>query len=230
MTIEEMRSWFDMIQDKFNSPYFTDLEFEEFINQGQMKFVNDNIFTNVIPSTAQVERGGQITNPAESTAQGMEVIRPLIVEDILISSSADGLITEAQINSGINTAIGDTNQKYMHLLSVSKVDGGDDRLCRFVRHNDYIKFKTNSFKRPTARQPLYRLTRSGIVIDPSGVSPYKISVIKAPNSVSLENSVDCELPAEYHNVVVAYAVQLASIASRDEALAVMLNSSKPNNP
>jgi hypothetical protein len=229
MTIEEMRSWFDMIQDKFNSPYFTDLEFEEFINQGQMNFVNESIFGQFIPSLSQRERGGQITNPSESTQQGLEVIRPLIIPDLAISSNSAGEISESAINTAINTAISKTGQEYIHLLAVTLNDSGTDRICRFVRHNDYVKFKTNSFKKPTARAPLYRLSRNGILLDPTGVKTYKLSVVKKPDNVSLSTPTHCELPSEYHNIVVAYAVQLASIASRDEALAVMLNSGKITN-
>lgn len=221
MNISEMRSWFDVIQDKFNSPYFTDLEFEEFINQGQQNFVNEIFYGQFAPSTSQSERGGQVMNPIESTLQGMESIRPLIIPDLSLNSSSGGVILDADINNAVSASTGQSSQKYMHILSIILDDAGVNRIVRFVRHNDYIKFNTNSFKRATNRAPLYRLSREGVVIDPIGVKNYKVSVVKKPINVSLENNVSCELPSEYHGLIVAYAIQLASVSSRDEALAIM---------
>lgn len=223
-----MRSWFDMIQDKFNSPYFTDLEFEEFINQGQLNFVNEVLFGQFIPATAQVDRGGQVMNPAEASLQGSEIIRPLIVPDLSVNSSIAGAVTNNDIDTALSASTAIANQKHMHLLSVILNDAGTDRLCRFVRHNDYVKFKTNSFKRPTATAPVYRVFRDGIKLDPEGVRNYKITVVKRPVNVSLSGNVNCELPAEYHGLVVAYAINLASVSSRDEALAVLMNRSTGN--
>ena len=221
MNINEMRSWFDVIQDKFNSPYFTDLEFEEFINQGQQNFVNEVFYGQFAPSTAQSERGGQVMNPTESTLQGLESIRPLIIPDLSLNSSAGGVITDAEINAAVSASTGQASQQYMHILSIILNDSGTNRIVRFVRHNDYVKFNDNSFKRATARAPLYRLSRGGVIIDPIGVKNYNISVVKKPISVSLETGVGCELPSEYHGLIVAYAIQLASVSSRDEALAIM---------
>lgn len=221
MNINEMRSWFDVIQDKFNSPYFTDLEFEEFINQGQQNFVNEVFYGQFAPSTAQAEKGGQVMNPTESTLQGLESIRPLVISDLSMNSSITGLILDSEINDAVSALTGQSNQQYMHILSIILNDGGVSRIARFVRHNDYIKFNTNSFKKATSRAPLYRLSRFGVVLDPVGVRNYNVSVIKKPISVSLESSIDCELPSEYHGLIVAYAIQLASVSSRDEALAIM---------
>ena len=40
MTIQQMHDYFDLVQDKFNSPYFVDTEKDIFINQAQERFVN----------------------------------------------------------------------------------------------------------------------------------------------------------------------------------------------
>ena len=43
MNIQEMHSWFDVLQDKGDSPYFTVAEKTQFLNRAQTKFVNDVI-------------------------------------------------------------------------------------------------------------------------------------------------------------------------------------------
>ena len=43
MNIAEMHSWFDILQDKGNSPYFTTDEKTQFLNRAQTKFVNETL-------------------------------------------------------------------------------------------------------------------------------------------------------------------------------------------
>ena len=40
MNIEEMHSWFDVLQDKGDSPYFTVDEKTQFLNRAMTKYVN----------------------------------------------------------------------------------------------------------------------------------------------------------------------------------------------
>ena len=56
MNIAEMHSWFDILQDKGDSPYFTTDEKTQFLNRAQTKFVNETLNKFFYNSAAQPER------------------------------------------------------------------------------------------------------------------------------------------------------------------------------
>ena len=56
MNIQEMHSWFDILQDKGDSPYFTIDEKTQFLNRAQTKFVNENLNKYFIVSASQPEK------------------------------------------------------------------------------------------------------------------------------------------------------------------------------
>jgi len=233
MTIERMLSWFDIIQDKSNSPYFTDLEKVEFINRAQTKFINEIVFGQFIPSMSKGERQANAINSFESVVQGSEALEPLFLSDLAITSSAGGEITRTQINSAINSETSG-GEGYLYLLNIARDFGaGVVRNVRFVRHNDYFRFKENDFKKPTTNSPVYRIERQTIKIDPAGAFNYLISVIKEPldcvyDSVTPANNIDCELPEFTHDEILSIALSDAGVASRDEAL-IALKSAAENN-
>lgn len=214
-----MHSWFSLIQDKFNAPYFIDTEIDEFLNAGQEAFINDIYWNELQPSLFSQETGKQVLTPIESTSKGTEIFSPLFVEDIPVTSDANGLISNSAIETALNTAVGDTGHEHMFTVLLLKSDPSlGVRKCRFVRHNDYGRFKDNVLKAASERNPIYRINRKGILVDPAGVSNFLITVIKKPIKLSIVNSVDCELPTPVHRDIVAYAAELAGIASRDQIL------------
>lgn len=229
MTVERMVQWFEQIQDKSNSVYFTPSEQVEFLNRAQYKFVNEYIFSFLYPSRRGLQGGVKVLTSIESTITGDQLISPLILSETPVASDANGLISNATIETAINGLTGNS-EKLMHVLNLAKADLTS---CSFVRHNDYYRFLANSFKAPSATNPLYRLSRNGLSLSPVGIESYLISLIKTPvdmlyDTVTPANNVDSELPDLTHDEIVAIALDDAGVSSRDQALIQLKGSSDRN--
>ena len=82
MTAAEMLTWFDILQDKFNTPYFTDAEKYNFLNDAQSNFVNDYLNLNDDSEPPVFE-----ANALKNT-----VIAPLLFEDVSVASDTFGVV------------------------------------------------------------------------------------------------------------------------------------------
>lgn len=222
MNIVNMHSWFNILLDHYNEPYFIDTEIDEFINSGTMEFVNDIIFKEYFPSLGENEKGLQALNSMESVIQGSEILQPLILSNLSVAT-ASSYATRAAINTAIQAATGDANDKLMHVISVVYNDGDEDRLVRYVRHNDRARFNQNEFKKATLRNPIYSVVRNGLLIEPSTVSSVILSALKTPKLVSKADNISSDMPDFTHQRIMAYAVAMSGVASRDEVLLQMQN-------
>lgn len=221
MTITEMISLFDIIQDKVDSPYFTGDEKEQLINSAQDKFLNEVIFQYLFPP----KRGGgdlRLSSSLESNLMGSEALEPLFVLDLQLSSDASGIVNRSDIKSAMNVVTGDTTD-YLAIMSIAKDLSSYTLPVKFVRSNDFEKFQRNEFKKATDSTPQYRIERDRLKFLPSGVADYLISVVKEPirvvyDEVTPANNVDCEFPSFTHNTILSLALSEAGVASRDAAL------------
>jgi hypothetical protein len=216
MTVQELHSWFNIMLDHYNEPYFIDNEVDQLINAGATELVNDIVFKEFFPTLGENEKGLQALNSMESIQQGAEVLQPLIVTDLSVAVSG-GIASTAAIDTALRTDTGDSNDKAMHVIAVNYNNGTEDRIVRFVRHNDRGRFKRNTFKSPTARNPIYTINRNGLLIEPN-VSPVKVTLVKAPRKVSIEDNITLDLPEFVHQRVIAYALSLSGVATRDDVL------------
>ena len=73
-----MHSWFDILQDKGDSPYFTTDEKTQFLNRAQTKFVNETLNRFFYATGAQPEKNATPYNSIESIQAAEEVLAPLI--------------------------------------------------------------------------------------------------------------------------------------------------------
>lgn len=217
MQIDEMHSWFNILLDHYNEPYFIDTEIDEFINSGTMEFVNDIIFKEYFPTLGENEKGIQALNSMESVIQGSEILQPLIIEDIVVPVTS-GYALKSSIDSAIQTETGDSNDKLMHVVATVYNNGTEDRLVRYVRHNDKARFNQNVFKKATERNPIFSVSRRGLKISPSTLDELIMSVLKTPRKVSKEDSIDSDMPEFTHQRIIAYAIAMSGVASRDEVL------------
>ena len=80
MNIQEMHSWFDILQDKGDSPYFTVDEKTQFLNRAQTKFVNETMNKTLFASGAQPEKNAVPYSSMESIQAGDDALGPLITE------------------------------------------------------------------------------------------------------------------------------------------------------
>lgn len=228
MNITQWASYFDLLQDKFNSPYFTEAEKERFFNSAQIEFVNGIIFDEYFPSSSAGERGAMVSSTAESTVQGQEALETITEIDVPVNTSATGVVSRSDVATAL-TALSAPTTEYMHVMSVStataaNVSYSPERIVRFVRANDFIRFQQNEYKKATNSDPVYRVFSGGIKVNPVvNAEPLLITLIRLPREVSISGGTDSELPEFTHQRIIAIAIELAGIASRDEALKALNN-------
>lgn len=221
MTIDEMITLFDIIQDKYNSAYYTNSEKVKFLNLAQNLFINESVFG----INADEKRLGEVpfvASSIEPTTINTSLVEPLIISDINLTADANGDVLFSDIETGINAETS-SNEKLMYILAVYEDQDGEDIYIRFVRHNDLYKHNQNEFKKPTVTEKVYRVSKGKITIYPKGTHSVYLNVLKSPVdmvyvAVSDPGNVSCELPYFTHNEVLAIALEISGIATRDQAL------------
>ena len=191
MNIQEMHSWFDVLQDKGDSPYFTVAEKTQFLNRAQTKFVNDVMFQHYFASGQQPEGNAIPYNSINSIQSAEDILAPLITE--LRTSDAyreeyypDGTGSASQYTPSLNrygrfnmfqlnryaqAMLKDRDQASHNAASYEKVkvlhilsiswSGWNNITFRYVRRADVEKMKSNAFKAPTIEDPVFYLMTGG---------------------------------------------------------------------
>lgn len=194
MTTQEMLDWFDLIQDKTDSPYFDEIEKLQFLNRAQMDYLATFVNTT------------QGFSPQEFTSQAEEILRPLIEE--IVVTPTDGVVTIAEIEAELNAL----NRGLYHIMELNL--GGKE--ISFVRHNDRHRLSQNAFKAPSDDNRRYRYNGVGIQIEPATNLPVGLTVISVPADMNASGQ-NCELADIYnsHNQIVAIALDYAGISVRE---------------
>lgn len=211
MTTVEMMTWFDILQDKYGSPYFTDSEKLLFLNRAQWEYVNATIPSN---------EGGIVD--VEVTENILKNVSTLLFELTPLTQNSSGIITNANINSTLQTVSSDISAEFVKIMRIKVVKNGRTYPAKFARHNDIDAFHNNYFKKPTYNTPKYTLQNGGFQFNPTDtVASIYFTVLKRPKDMTLV--VNSELPQITHNEIVALGLQFAGVASRDEILQQMNN-------
>ena len=119
MNIAEMHSWFDILQDKGDSPYFTTDEKTQFLNRAQTKFVNETLNKFFYNSAAQPEKSANPHSTIESIQAGEDALSPLIGS---LESNNPWVQSSASVNqsSGLGHVNADTPALNMHGIITQK--------------------------------------------------------------------------------------------------------------
>lgn len=207
MTVQQMHDWFDLIQDKVDSVYFTDGEKDQFINRAIQIFMNSLIHR----FTGSPEAEEAVMNIAESDQTIAQMLKPVTKVDASVASDGSSVILDATIDTAFSSVT------YLHILSLAR--SSDDEPVNFVRHNDFYKFSANEFKQPSTTKLYYRFSDTGLVISPTQASTtFKISAILKPTEVVGPSTTSTNLPDNTHDYIMAKALELAGIGSMDENL------------
>lgn len=214
MTVTEMIDWFKIIQDMYGSPYFTDSEYLKLLNRAQDEYLN-----NAVPSN----EGDMGKRNFEFDAIVSQNISPLIRELPATTMDNTGKITRTNLNASLQTATGDTSAEVHAIMAIEYKKGFKKFQCKFMRHNDKAAFETNAFKKPSQFSPKYMFQNDSIQFRPIDINTQiYVTVLKTPRPMALTPEIiNCELPKGTHNEIVAYGLQFAGIASRDEVLIAM---------
>lgn len=213
MTITEWANYFDLLQDKSGSPYFVPDEMTAFFNAAITEFVK-----NKLPD----EDKGINLELSQDTLNDLE---PLIftTTPFLISGGSQYLLKSALQTQLVSS----TAAPVWRVLSIGWTMGQNKKPVKFVRHNDWWEFQQNFFKKPSYDNPKFKIEATRYVFDPApGAAKLEITVLVYPTVVDVTGAIDCNLPEHTHYKIVAIALELAGISSRDEALAQLLQLKK----
>jgi hypothetical protein len=210
ISIEYAHKVFDLWIDKTSSPYLTSDEKDIFINRGITEFVNDHFDTK---------------NPhrPEATIRDAEELTELIEPVTGVQTNAQGRLSTPDIEAALG------GREYDYLLSASRASslecGGDQRKSRYVRHNDWLAQKDNTYKKPTEMYPTHRVFNGYLQFNPVGVSNVELVVIKKHVEVTLDDptssgtagpaAVDIELSDAHANRIIFLALRQAGISIRE---------------
>lgn len=210
MDITTMASWFDILQDKNGSAYFTDSEKDLFLNRAQLEFVRELL-----------EGDGKRELNAESTQDTMYHISPLIFEIPYTTMNSSGVVLKSALTTAIQNI--DADAIIWRPLAIGIEIGKTKVPAKFMRHNDRWEFEKNVFKRPTTENPRVRETYNSYIFKPVNMSArVYFTLLKYPLEMDITNTVDCELPDSTHNRIVAIALEFAGIGTRDTMMTQLL--------
>lgn len=212
MLLSEWHTYFDIVQDKYGSPYFTTVEKEILFNRAILDFVNSHF----VPDKKGMTAIGRDQRVSEN-------LQTLTYRVPAIKMDSTGLITNSQIETALQTIV--ATGIFMRLLALGWEQSDDySPPIKFTRHNDWYQFKQNVFKDPKQYGgPRYYNDGANYYIQPiNTVVNIRPTVVKYPAIVSTTGPIECDLPDFTHNTILADALQLAGISSRDEALAQLL--------
>ena len=179
-----MHSWFDVLQDKGDSPYFTIDEKTQFLNRAMTKYVNGILHRVYLTSGRAPENNAIPYSSVESIQAGEDALLPLITR--LESTTTDimswygsgypkvnqyGQVSISMLNTYAqqmkkqqHTSASSPNLstwaqvKVLHVLGMRWVHDTSVNL-RYIRFADISKVFKNSFTSPTVEDPVYYLQK-----------------------------------------------------------------------
>lgn len=210
MNIATMVSYFDILQDKYGSTYYTNAEKELFLQRAHIEFVKELLPVNEISK-----------ENIELSQDTISQIAPLIYELPFMNMDSSGIISKSSIQTALTNAV--TGGILWRPLSIGLYLSGKNMPVKYVRHNDRWEFANNYFKKPSNTNPKVRETGTNYVFEPilTGAKVY-FTVLKYPALVSISTPTNSDLPDHTHDRIVAIALELSGVASRDVALTQLL--------
>tara|TARA_R100001082_G_scaffold94706_1_gene61690 strand:+ start:35 stop:766 length:732 start_codon:yes stop_codon:yes gene_type:complete len=238
MNINEMHSWFDILQMKGHNVEFTRREKDHLINRAQLKYVNEVLQKKYLPSLQGNEKSKIINSPVESIISGRDALKPLLGTVVLTSSGGSASIEYADIENEINTELQTSLSKdasfKSKLMMITGVRHTNGIMCRWLSSVDTAKNIWNVYRQAEEFQPWYTLQEHQVNITPNtlGGDDFSIYYIREPELVkwAYESSdrVNCELPNYTHDEIMAIALDDAGVAQRDQALMQLNKANKEN--
>jgi hypothetical protein len=209
MDITTMASWFDILQDKNGSSYFTNVEKSLFINRAQIEFVNE-----LLPDDSESPN-------LEISQDVLAKLSPLIYELSYLTMNSSGVITKAAVTAALVALNADA--VLWRPLAIGWISGKNKLPVKYMRHNDRWEFEVNYFKRPSMRNPKVRETYNQYIFAPVNVSSrIYFTLLKYPAEVDITNTVSSDLPDNTHDRIIAIALEFAGVGSRDTMMTQLL--------
>lgn len=209
MIATQMAQYFEMLQDKSSSSYFTPAEISLFLQRASIEFVKEHLPTD--DSRLNIEL-------SQDTLSNLS---PLVFKLPQITMPSGGVVTKQSVQTALT---GISAQGILwRPLSIGWELAGSKRPVKFARHNDNWAFYPNFFKRPSNEKPIFIETASDYIIEPATANAkLTFTVLKYPALIDVVAPVNSDLPDHTHDKIIAIALELAGVSSRDVALAQLL--------
>lgn len=213
MTTAQALVKFDILLDKYGSPYFEESEKLEFLNMSQLEILN-----RMIPDSL-----GGVVN-FESDYNVYQSIVPLIWDiDVPFasqtSSGDSSLVLRDTIRTSLRTVTGDTTCQVFRILSIGVLQSSSPLVflpIKYVKRNNINSYTANVFKKPTSANYSYTDGAGVFRIYPNPNALVRFAVMKTPRIMAADNSPDWD---DYvMNQVILQAVKLAGVPLRDEEI------------
>lgn len=204
MTTQEFIDYFAILQDKYGSPNLLEDEVVLMGNHAYHEFLN-RLFPDTLGGIANVETDINVLSP----------VQPLIFT-ITENMDSTGLLANADLNAALATESGDSDATYFRILSIGIDNDGVEYPVRFAKHNNIFAYKRNFFKNPDLSKARFSPIGKGFQFYPiDEAADLTITVVKNPKLMSLSPTVDPELDNYSMYQVLAIALQLAGVSTRD---------------
>lgn len=201
---------FNVLQDKYGSPNIIQSQIIDFINMSTYEYLN-----RMFPDN----QGGIVNFELDSNVTAN--IQPLIYTVPVISMDSNGLASNSQINTFLQSITGDPTSTYFRVMNIGFITPGSARVpVRYASQNKIWEYQRNSFKTPSISNPYYTLIATGIQFYPIDVTvPISVTVVKKPKVLTVG---DLSSTFEFSDYVVysiiSIALKLAGISTRDSEL------------
>ena len=198
MNATEMRAWFDILQDKTGSPWFSDAKKDEFLYSVIYDYINEFIGDNDTPPSLEKSKGAA------------QAISTLVKRSTPISIPSTGILTDTLINAQLSLRTAITPLAF-------ELATGEP--AHFVRQNDIAKFEGNTYKAGASLSPNYTIYDSAYQFYPKEAYTGVIAtVVVDPTAIT-------DLPTYKHYEHVAKAMAKTGFDTESEAL-IMMGSSE----
>ena len=207
MSSQQAVDYFAILQDKYGSPNLIESEIVDFLNHAVNEYIN-----RMLPDS----QGGVVNVEMDSNV--LNNLAPLIYT--ITENTTSGLLTNAVIDAALVTESGDAAASRMSVLEVSVTSSGVKYPAKWAKYNNINAYERNYFKKPSSPDNIrYVYNGKGIQFFPTDdVSDIGVTVIKKPKVLSLSPVVNPEFSDYVMYSVIAIALQLAGVSTRDAEL------------
>jgi hypothetical protein len=201
MTTAQALSKFDILLDKYGSPYFEESEKLEFLNMAQLEVLN-----RMVPDSL-----GGVVN-FEMDANTLDNLTPLIYK--ISATPSTGIVLKSALNTTLQAASSDASATVFRVGNVFVTS--NSKPVKFTKHNNIVSYINNVFKAPSESDPRYVVTALNYTVYPETIGALTFTVLKTPRIMTAGNSPDWD---DYvMNQVILQAVKLAGVPLRDEEI------------
>lgn len=208
MTTQQAVDLLNILQDKYGSPSVDEDEAVDMLNMAMFEWLN-----RLFPSNL-----GGVVN-FELDANTLTNVKPLVFA-VTLTSNSSGFITNAAITAALVSFGAPAGSTWYRIGSLGIIVDDKRYPIKFQKHNNKENSFRNYFKKPLYPNRLkYQIQQDGIQCNiAAALSLIAMTVVKTPRLMNLLGTGEPELDDQNMYNIIAIALKLAGVATRDEEL------------